>query len=282
MSLHNSFVADLIADLYATNDMSNGVVITVEGNTTRYDIPCTTYVFDTSSTATDDGFNVIQPTARVGAGRWLRQNMAQLQGNWTQSTSTALDYITNKPSLATVATSGVYSDLTSKPTIPSTTDQVSEGTTNKYYTDTRVKSTLSGGTGITYNSSTGVIANSAMYTAPTWSTPTRTLSTTGSNNTFTISTTRNALVTYTITFAAALTLTTSNGKVQLDHSLDGGTTWILGPSVSQVFSLSITIATSQDLTLHWLIPANALVRINRLSNTNVTITLGSNQQEVLF
>lgn len=44
--------------------------------------------------------------------------VAQIQSDWTQSSITALDYIKNKPTLATVATSGSYADLTSKPTIP--------------------------------------------------------------------------------------------------------------------------------------------------------------------
>ncbi len=43
---------------------------------------------------------------------------AQVQSNWTQTTTTAVDYIKNKPSLATVATSGSYNDLSNKPTIP--------------------------------------------------------------------------------------------------------------------------------------------------------------------
>ena len=40
------------------------------------------------------------------------------QANWTQSDTSAPDYIKNKPTLATVATSGSYNDLTNKPTIP--------------------------------------------------------------------------------------------------------------------------------------------------------------------
>lgn len=41
-----------------------------------------------------------------------------VQSDWNQTTTTADDYIKNKPSLATVATSGSYSDLSNKPTIP--------------------------------------------------------------------------------------------------------------------------------------------------------------------
>ena len=43
---------------------------------------------------------------------------AQVQSNWTENDQTAKSFILNKPSLATVATTGAYSDLTGTPTIP--------------------------------------------------------------------------------------------------------------------------------------------------------------------
>ena len=43
---------------------------------------------------------------------------SQVQANWTESDSSDPSYIQNKPTLATVATTGRYSDLTGKPTIP--------------------------------------------------------------------------------------------------------------------------------------------------------------------
>lgn len=36
---------------------------------------------------------------------------AQVQSDWTQADNTKKDYIKNKPTLATVATSGAYSDI---------------------------------------------------------------------------------------------------------------------------------------------------------------------------
>lgn len=42
---------------------------------------------------------------------------AQVQSDWTQSDSAAVDFIKNKPSLATVATSGAYSDLSGTPNL---------------------------------------------------------------------------------------------------------------------------------------------------------------------
>lgn len=43
---------------------------------------------------------------------------AQVQSDWSEADDTKVDYIKNKPSLATVAISGSYSDLSNKPTIP--------------------------------------------------------------------------------------------------------------------------------------------------------------------
>jgi len=40
-----------------------------------------------------------------------------LQSDWTQSSNTSQDYIKNKPTLATVATSGAYSDLSGRPSL---------------------------------------------------------------------------------------------------------------------------------------------------------------------
>ena len=42
---------------------------------------------------------------------------AQVQADWTEADSTAASYIQNKPTLATVATTGAYGDLTGKPTL---------------------------------------------------------------------------------------------------------------------------------------------------------------------
>ena len=55
---------------------------------------------------------------------------ANVQANWTQTTSTAADYIKNKPILATVATSGSYNDLSNKPTIPAAQIQSDWNQTN--------------------------------------------------------------------------------------------------------------------------------------------------------
>ena len=64
-----------------------------------------------------------------------------VQSDWSQTTTTADDYIKNKPSLATVATSGSYADLSGKPTIPSKTSDLTNdsGFTTNTGTITSVK-----------------------------------------------------------------------------------------------------------------------------------------------
>ena len=56
-----------------------------------------------------------------GAGElsWVSPTAAQVQSDWTQADTSAVDYIKNKPSLATVATSGLYSDLSGTPMLAS-------------------------------------------------------------------------------------------------------------------------------------------------------------------
>ena len=76
-----------------------------------------------------DGVNNAQPASTavtsvnnvspVNGNVTLNIPAAQVQADWTQTTSSATDYIKNKPNLAQVATSGSYNDLSNKPTIPS-------------------------------------------------------------------------------------------------------------------------------------------------------------------
>jgi hypothetical protein len=54
----------------------------------------------------------------------------QVQADWAQTDSSAVDFIKNKPDLATVATSGSYDDLSDKPNIPAAQIQSDWGQTN--------------------------------------------------------------------------------------------------------------------------------------------------------
>jgi hypothetical protein len=63
-----------------------------------------------------------------------QEGMAQVQSDWDETDSSQVSYIANKPSLATVATSGAYSDLSGKPTV----DQVYDATSTNAQSGTAV------------------------------------------------------------------------------------------------------------------------------------------------
>jgi hypothetical protein len=75
-----------------------------------------------------------------------------VQPNWTQTNTSADDYIKNKPTLANVATSGSYNDLQDKPTIPAgvTVDQtITQNGTNPVQSSA-IYSALQGKVGAVY------------------------------------------------------------------------------------------------------------------------------------
>ena len=79
---------------------------------------------------------------------------AQTQPDW--SASSGKGQILNKPALATVATSGAYSDLSGKPTIPAVVSALTNDSAYVNQAGARTAISVSG-SDIAYNSSTGVI-----------------------------------------------------------------------------------------------------------------------------
>lgn len=69
--------------------------------------------------------------------------LTQIQSDWDEDDSSQVSYIQNKPSLAAVATSGSYADLSNKPTIP-TVDQVYDSTSANAQSGAAVASAISG------------------------------------------------------------------------------------------------------------------------------------------
>lgn len=72
-----------------------------------------------------------------------QEGMAQVQSDWDQDDPSQVSYIANKPSLATVATTGAYSDLSGTPTIP-TVDQTYDAASPNAQSGVAVASALSG------------------------------------------------------------------------------------------------------------------------------------------
>lgn len=103
MAIHNNAVADVKADLYATIP-PDGTVITLMGNNTRFDIAPVDYVYDSSSSVSDNYPDVIKPTLQTGNGRFIKKLFQQYQSDWNQSDSSSPDFIQNKPSLPSAPT----------------------------------------------------------------------------------------------------------------------------------------------------------------------------------
>lgn len=80
----------------------------------RLTINSTTGVLSADS-QTDNNFTNTLKTKLDGIASGAEVNV---QADWNEASSSSDAYIKNKPSLATVATSGSYNDLTNKPTIP--------------------------------------------------------------------------------------------------------------------------------------------------------------------
>jgi hypothetical protein len=136
----------------------------------------------------------------------------QVNSDW--NSTSGVTQILNKPVLSTVAVTGVYNDLTGKPTIPSSTSQISEGS-NLYYTDARSRAAHSAGTGISYNASTGIITNSAPDQTVSL-TPGAGISTSGTYPNFTITNTApNQTVTLTSGRGISVTGTYPNFTISL-------------------------------------------------------------------
>ena len=88
---------------------SNGVVSATD---TKY----------SNATTSTDG--LMSKTDKVKLNGIATGAEVNVQANWTQTNTTADDYIKNKPTLANVATSGSYNDLSNKPSIPTKTSDI--------------------------------------------------------------------------------------------------------------------------------------------------------------
>lgn len=80
-------------------------------------------VQDANYVHTDENFTSAEKTKLSGIAAGAEVNV---QADWTESDSSSDAYIANKPALATVATTGAYSDLTGTPTIPTVSDNVAK------------------------------------------------------------------------------------------------------------------------------------------------------------
>lgn len=207
---------------------------------------------------------------------------AQIQSDWTQASSGALDFIKHKPSLATVATTGAYSDLTGKPSLATVA-------TSGSYTDLSSKPTIPAAQiqSDWTQASTGAldyIKNKPVAAlARSQSNASRTL-----NSGFQISTTRDCFANYSVDIATSLTLTTGQaGTVYLEIASDSGFTTNLQELARFVNgntgTLTIGLALSQNVTgtLSGYVPAGYYARLRTQNNTSTPTFTYRSGQEVL-
>lgn len=126
------------------------------------------------------------------------------------------------------------------------------------------------------------IASAASAPAPTISTASRSL-----NSNFTISATKNAFVTYTVTCSATnpLLVGSSTASVFLEYSTNSGSSWVTvsQQSATSSVALAVTVALTQSQTniVSGYIPANALVRLRSTTSGTASVTYITGQ-EVTF
>lgn len=106
---------------------------------------------------------------------WKNSSIINTQSNWTQSDPTAADYIKNKPTLATVATSGSYNDLSNTPTVPT---KVSDLTNDSGF----ITKTVNDLTNYTLTSGLSAVATSGAYSDLSGKPSLATVATSGSYN----------------------------------------------------------------------------------------------------
>lgn len=112
----------------ATSDLTND-----SGFITSSDIPVTDVEVDGVSVVSQGVASITMPTVPTATSDLLNDSgyitasdvpASQTQADWSESDTTDPSYIQNKPTLATVATSGSYNDLVNTPSIPTATSDL--------------------------------------------------------------------------------------------------------------------------------------------------------------
>jgi hypothetical protein len=132
-----------------------------------------TYVNSAISNLIDSAPTLLNTLNELAAALGDDPNFASSVVLKTGSTMTGFLTLSSDPTSALHAATKQYVD-NSINSLPSSTDELTEGSTNLYYTTARARSAISASGSLSYNSSTGVIS----YTAPELAT----IATTGSYN----------------------------------------------------------------------------------------------------
>ncbi len=180
------------------------------------------------------------------------------QADWTQATSSNPSFIKNKPTLATVATSGSYNDLSNKPTIPAAQIQSDWTQTN--------------------NSSVDFIKNKPVlsFTTPTFASSVAATQ---------LSATRNAQVSYTYPTSMTSLLANQTLTATLQYADDSGFTTNVVNLNNDVQGCSgiLSLTLLGRLQVQGIIPAGKYRRVVLAQTGGATVpTTLSSGQEVLL
>jgi len=257
------------------------------------------WYYDINSSATDNGNTVIQPSSVMGNGRWLRIATPQYVGDWNQSSSSALDYIKNKP---TIPAAQIQSDwnqsnsssldfIKNKPTITSgTVTSVTVSSSDFAISGSPVTSSgtiianlntsgVSAGTysGVTVNNKGIVTAG----TSQSISSPSRTINTTYQNTS-----SQNILGSYTVDISCTFTLLGGQqGSIYLEYA-DNSTfstnlVTVQSSTNGNTGTIGITITLTQTATaaVTGVIPAGKYYRIRSNNDAGTPTFTMRNSQE---
>ena len=122
-------------DTFTANSATNKTVNVIVPTATSDLNNDSDFVSDASYVHTDNNFTSALLTKLNGIESGAEVNV---QSDWNEADNTADDYIKNKPNLATVATSGSYTDLSNTPTIPDELADLADDSTHRVVTDTQI------------------------------------------------------------------------------------------------------------------------------------------------
>lgn len=128
----NQLSADTLSDIINSTftGVQTGSCLIVSGQTTATDGLGGFYFYDDTSTATADGYTIIKQNVLgpTDPGRWFRrENIRQIPANYTQGTTSAIDYVSNKPIIPAAQVNSDWnsvsglSQILNKPPVPSVT-----------------------------------------------------------------------------------------------------------------------------------------------------------------
>lgn len=270
------------------------------GNLTRtMTVPTSPSLWFYNPTTQLPGYVTLGTGLTFSAGQ-LAMSAAPVNADW--ASNSGLSQILNRPTLATVATSGSYNDLNTKPTFAAVAtsgmfvDLLSKPTTLSGYgiTDGATSSALSAGLAGKFNTPTGTtsqyvrgdgtLATLPAVTARSFAYPTRSLSTC-----FQISSTRDAQVTYGVDISTTVTLGGSpQGTVFLrtytNNTCTTGQQTIISSTAGQPTTLSVTVGQTMVGTanLSGMIPAGTWVQIETQNNSGTPSFTARQGEEVLL